>query len=668
MEFLDIFLEEEDVESKLNVQKTFSKESINYETEGITLDESWNLSSPSPPLPRAATTDIFDRGSEDSNHMSISLDTSSTEFCKSMSYSYINTLKAHETQASPRASASKTVSKYVPPSDISFLRESLEILSDLLDSSPEATPDDDIIGAVALPNLNSCVDLARPTQSIGVPVTELAGAYSTTNPVAPSQECEEMLAPLPTPFIGAPPPPSASDADLYLGRDDTHLYSTPCSSNLVEFRASWGNYTKDERIYKSHQFSTSSFQSGVPGSPETILTPLVGPTLIPFSSSLDQVSIGHQSNLPTISHYSDQIDFCFDSQLSPAPAPAPGQECAPGQNNNKEDEPQMPKRDISNQVDLALLTERSKTKTSYLKVLESQEPVRSNDSTVELKQTHKTGFKTDLSKFYSSTPMAVVPAVQSGQNIIPAMVKNRRSTFFWNVEKHAWNKVKDDTLLNPNNEKKRNAIQYGEDIMLSPLERSRNTGGVKYGDNEQVRTFQRSKKRSNKRKKSIKMSDSVFRSEKRVADVQQYPESSGVLNNIRITSPLIAPRNKKTWIDHLKKINQRSFEIIDVKRTPTNLGGKNKVGDDLSCVENNRPIEGGGDGYPSTPNIRQMCWRCKSILSSDSWHPHKWQKDKFLCSSCFSFFKKKGKRNTQQIREVINNDELSSSEAVADFR
>jgi len=661
MEFLDIFLEEVDAESKLNVQKTYSKQDINYETEGSTVDENWNLGYPLPPLPQAASTDIFNKGCADINHMSISLDTSSTESCKTMCYSYINTPKVQETQASPRAS--KTVSKYDPPSDNSFLKESLEILSDLLVSSSEATPDDDINGAVASPNLNSCVDLAGPTQTISVPVTELAVAYSTANLVAPSQECEEILAPLPTPFIGAPPPPSHSDPDLYLGKVGTHLSSTPCSSDLVEFRASWGNYTKDERINKSHQFSTSSWQSGVPGSPETISTPLVGPN--PLSSSLDLVSIGHQRNLPTISHYSDQIDFCFDSQLSPAPAPAPGQECASDQNNNKEDEPQMLKNDISNQVGLPLLTERSQT--SYLKVLKSQEPVRSNASTVGLQQTHKTGFKTDLSKFYSSTPMAVVPAVQSGQNIIPAMVKNRRSTFFWNVEKHAWNKVKDDTLVNPNSEKRRNAVEYGGDIMLPPLERSKNSGVVKYGDNEKGRTSQRSKKRSNKRKKSIRMSDSVFRSEKRVADVQQYPESSGVLNNIRITSPLTAHRNKKTYRDHPIKINQRSFEIIDVKRTPTNLGGKNKVGNDESFVENDRPIEGGGDVYPSGPNILQMCWRCKSMLSSGSWHPHKWQKDKFLCSSCFSFFKKKGKKNTQQIREVFNNNEVSSSEAVADF-
>jgi len=64
-----------------------------------------------------------------------------------------------------------------------------------------------------------------------------------------------------------------------------------------------------------------------------------------------------------------------------------------------------------------------------------------------------------------------------------------------------------------------------------------------------------------------------------------------------------------------------------------------------------------------------MCWRCKSKQSPDPWHPHKWQKDKFLCNSCFSFFKKKGKKRPllvtqQQIREVVKNDKASSAEVV----
>jgi len=403
------------------------------------------------------------------------------------------------------------------------------------------------------------------------------------------------------------------------------------------------------------------------GNPETILTPLRGPPLQYQSSSLEQVSVGPQGILPTSSHYSDQIDFCFDSQLSPAPAPAPGQECSYDQNNNQEDELLMLKKKIGNQVDLDPLTERFPA--SYLKVPKSQELVPSYTSTVELQESYKAGFKTDLSKFYSSTPIAVAPAVQSGQNIIPAMVKNRRSTFFWNVEKHGWNKVKDDTLVRPNKEESWNAVEFGEDndnMLLPPLERSRNLDVVQYADDEKVKTYQKSKKRCNKRKNSSKMSGFAFRSEIRVAEVQQHPEFSGILNNIRIMSPLIAPRNKKTCSDHPIKTNQRSFELADVKSTPSNLGRKSKVGDE-GYVENDRILEGGGDGFPSNPVIRQMCWRCKSRQSSGSWHPHKWQKDKFLCSSCFSFFKKKGKKRTlvkQQIGEVVNNDKLSSTEAV----
>jgi len=62
MEFLDIFLEEVDVESKLNVQKTYSKQDIIYEKEGSTVDENWNLGYPLPPLPQAASTDNLQQG------------------------------------------------------------------------------------------------------------------------------------------------------------------------------------------------------------------------------------------------------------------------------------------------------------------------------------------------------------------------------------------------------------------------------------------------------------------------------------------------------------------------------------------------------------------------------------------------------------------------------
>jgi len=222
-------------------------------------------------------------------------------------------------------------------------------------------------------------------------------------------------------------------------------------------------------------------------------------------------------------------------------------------------------------------------------------------------------------------------------------------------------------MVNPNNEKSCNAVEFGEDIMLlPPLEKSRNLGVAQYGDNDKVKTFQRSKRRSNKRNNTIKMSDSVFRREIRVTEVHQNPELYGVLKNIRVTSPLIAHWKMKTNADHPIKTNQRSFEHTDVKSTPSNLGKESKVGAE-SYVENDKIIDGGGDGYTSSPNIRHVCWRCKSRQPSDSWHPHKWQRDKFLCSSCFSFFKKKGKKRSlvkQQIGEVENNDEFSSSEAV----
>merc|ERR1719193_2079791 len=113
MEFLDTFLEEIDVESKLKVKRKSSKEDIKYETEGNTTDDDWCLDYPSPPPPQVTCKDIFVKGCAASNQMDVSLDTSSTESCKTLSYSYINTPKAQETQASPMAS--KPVSRNVQP-------------------------------------------------------------------------------------------------------------------------------------------------------------------------------------------------------------------------------------------------------------------------------------------------------------------------------------------------------------------------------------------------------------------------------------------------------------------------------------------------------------------------------------------------------------------------
>ena len=43
-----------------------------------------------------------------------------------------------------------------------------------------------------------------------------------------------------------------------------------------------------------------------------------------------------------------------------------------------------------------------------------------------------------------------------------------------------------------------------------------------------------------------------------------------------------------------------------------------------------------------------VCWSCKSTRSLGSWHAHKWQHDKFLCSSCFNFYKEKNAESSRK--------------------
>ena len=269
-------------------------------------------------------------------------------------------------------------------------------------------------------------------------------------------------------------------------------------------------------------------------------------------------------------------------------------------------------------------------------------------------------FKTDLSKFYSSTPLSVAPAVQSGQNIIPAMVKTRRSNFFWNTEKNGWIKVKDDTLLKPNAKRGWNSVQYQGNIVFTPNGGTRNTGIEQYGKDENNISFPKPK-RNNRRKLSSKRRVFTCRSAIKIEEAHQNPEVSGVLKNIRITSPLMTPKRQTTcMLHHPIEIHEKSSELLDAICTPSKFDDSMKDLVEKSRTEElfvrtDRSVDAGGDGSPSSPNTLQVCWRCQAKESPGSWHPHKWQKDKFLCSSCFSFFKKKGKKSslvTPRIKKI----------------
>ena len=312
----------------------------------------------------------------------------------------------------------------------------------------------------------------------------------------------------------------------------------------------------------------------------------------------------------------------------------------------------MIKNTNNNQDGRALCSERYTT--NNMKTPKSRELVSAVDDTNNAKllnQRDNTVFKTDLSKFYSSTPLSVVPAVQSGQNIIPAMVKTRRSTFFWNTEKHGWSKVKDDALVKPNIVRNWNTEEDQGNIVLLSKERSRNIGIKQCLKDEKNIIFPRLK-RSNRRKHSSKRRVTTFRNAINIEEAHKNAEVSGVLKNIRIASPLMIPKRQMTcMLNHPIKIHEKPFELSDAISTPfkldgsmNDLDGKSKT--DMIYVRADRTVDAEGDGSPSSPSTHQVCWRCQAKVSPGSWHPHKWQKDNFLCSSCFSFFKKKGKKSS----------------------
>merc|ERR1712025_41978 len=104
-------------------------------------------------------------------------------------------------------------------------------------------------------------------------------------------------------------------------------------------------------------------------------------------------------------------------------------------------------------------------------------------------------------------------------------------------------------------------------------------------------------------------------------------------------------------LHHPIEIHENSSVLLDAIYTPSKFDDSMRDHVGTSKTEEihagtDRSVYAGGDGSPSSPNTHQVCWRCQAKESPGSWHPHKWQKDKFLCSSCFSFFKKKGKKSS----------------------
>ena len=116
-------------------------------------------------------------------------------------------------------------------------------------------------------------------------------------------------------------------------------------------------------------------------------------------------------------------------------------------------------------------------------------------------------------------------------------------------------------------------------------------------------------------------------------------------------SPLMTPKRHTTcMLHHPIEIHEKSSELLDAICIPSKFYSMKELVEKIKTkeiyVSTDRSVEAEGDSSPSDPSTHQVCWRCQSKESPGSWHPYKWQKDKFLCSSCFYFFKKKGKKNS----------------------
>ena len=245
MEFLDLFLEEINVEKEINETRISSKDGIVYENEG---NANWCVDFVSPP-PQVTSRAIFDSGSLVMSHMGV-LNASSTKSRKTTSTApFINTPKVVQFSLGDGQPLST-----LSPRNYSFQKESIEILSDYLTSPIEATTDVDNNLAVPLLNPFSCEDLEVQTNSCLV-------ADLKTPPHVPYKSAADLSAP--------------SGGDVAASQ-----LTTPCSADLVSHGTSLGSFTQVQRINKSQQYSSNSVQrSSMLESSDLMPTPPMDPTL-----------------------------------------------------------------------------------------------------------------------------------------------------------------------------------------------------------------------------------------------------------------------------------------------------------------------------------------------------------------------------------------------------
>jgi len=373
------------------------------------------------------------------------------------------------------------------------------------------------------------------------------------------------------------------------------------------------------------------------------------------SSSLahQDPTLNRRCKTPGLSSYLDQLDSCFDSQLSPAPAPAPGQNNNAGQVGNKEAEsaPVHGGVDVLSQAESVLFSPSSRENTLEKSMaipdilsteLQSKSTVSCCNEEDTAKKSDKSGFKTDLSKFFSRTPRVVSPAVQSGQNVIPLPSQHDRG--FWNNDKH------DD---------------WEEDMEMESITRKRAM-------------------------KMNRVEETVLRSQN--YSLSKFPPQdlvlksvpgAGVLKNIRVSSPMVPyggdQKQSKLNLCIKIEVNKKrrvkpQKKSLKVNRNIVAIVGGAKDSDGKFNVKSSGKIKvervGAYSGAEGTSTLAcPVCWRCKSRQSPGPWHAHKWQQDRYLCTSCFSFFKRRNAQKREQMtreKKEINDDETSASTAGRD--
>jgi len=471
--------------------------------------------------------------------------------------------------------------------------------------------------------------------------------------------------------------------------------------------------------------NTSFGQSSLVENPQNLPTPSLHNTFShsePSSLPLNQV---YTDDASKANFYVDQLDSCFDSLLSPAPAPGPGQGCFQDNNNNSDEVIQTEKQTIKAGPALPVSIRMSHLENIGLELdsLISYCDMTSASSGVD--KMDKTGFKTDLSNFFSNMALAVPLAVQSGQNIIPPMENSKRSKFFWTVDK--FGEDEDEEIFRPDMIEVGRVINYGpsneDHRMLNPSfeggdvveignelpKHNMNRGWNGENNVLQSQNMKDWKVRNQQLEKLSKAKKSgrrcsVRKNSKRVRDVlpivvkiaEKDPKVSGVVKNIRIKSPVAPSFNQKIPNPHhsiqnyqRRQINEltsaKSTGETNIVNSASNEAIDNKYDDhnqaDAKCTSSvfSTPNEStvGKNMHDKEVGLRvhsssrktlvyQICWRCKSSESPGSWHAHKWQKNKFLCSTCFNFFKQKKKEKRsgtqEKTREVNRMSEISTKQ------